>query len=406
VIQNTHPTGYSQTKLDEGFSILDLIIILLRQKKKLAIHFLAVTAFAVALSYVLPKKYKSTTMFLPPSGETMMFPAIANLGLSMNFNNESEFTPQQIESMLDSRLILEEIIRKYDLMTVYKTKSYENGLELALKRLRKNIDLKSVTESGLTQTSVIHFALSVIDKDKVRSADIANDMVMLLNQAMENLSHSQEDYTVGFIRSRLDSVVSQRLDLQKTLAQFQKTNKIYSPDMKEQVLGTVNTIAELKKQKMLGEIERDLLLMDREKDNVEVRFAQRKVSEIESKIHDLETNQKADVLPGLDYSVDIAYKYLGMVKELETLTKLELLLRQQFEEAKIKDARRAPIVRVIDKAVPPQWKNSPKKVFVVLIIVGLYMIGCMILILAKSGLARSGESARRKIEEFKAALKF
>lgn len=403
MIQNVPPGA--RTQVQGSFSVLDIFIVLLRRKRALAIHFVTVTAIAFGIASIIPKNYKSTTVFLPPQGETMMLPAIASLGLSMNFNNESAFTPQQIATLLDSRLILEEIIHKYDLMRVYKTIKKPNNMEMALKRLRSNITLTASTESGLTQTMVINFALSVVDKDKQRSADMANDMVALLNKSMESLSRQQEDYTVSFIRSRMDTVVSQRNALQKVLAAFQKEHKVYSPDMRDQVMASVNTIAELKKQKILGEIERDLLLVEREKGNREVRLAEKKVSEISSKIRALEGNRKADVLPGLDYSVDVAYRYWEMFKELETLTKLELLLRQQFEEAKIKDARRAPLVRTIDKAVPPQWKNWPKRSIVMLIIVGLYMVGYVVFQLAMFGLGRSDEGTRRKVEEFKAALK-
>lgn len=403
MIQNIPPGP--RTQLDDGFSVLDVFTVLLRKKRRIAAHFLIISAAAVALSFVIPKKYKSTALFLPPRGESMMIPAIASLGLSMNFNNESDFSPQQIESLLDSRLILEEIIRRYDLMTVYKTKKKPNNLEAALKILRRNIKLETITESGLTQTTVIHYSLSVIDKDRERSAKIANDMVDLLNSSMENLSKQQEDYTVNFIGARLDSVVAQRARLQTALAAFQKTNKVYSPDMREQIMASVNTIAELKKQLILGEIERDLLLVEREKGNREVRMAEKRIQEIKGKIKALESNRQADVLPGLDFSVDVAYQYLEMFKEMEILAKLELLLRQQHEEAKIKNARRAPVVRVVDRAVPPQWKNSPKKSILVLLIVGPYMAFYLVFLLTSYGFSRSGESTRRKVEDFKAALR-
>jgi tyrosine-protein kinase Etk/Wzc len=391
--------------MDGDFSVLDFFTVLLRKKRKLLIHLLASTLLAVLASLIIPKKFKSTTIFLPPQGESMGMPSMAALGLGFNLNNDFEFTPQQVETLLDSRLILEQIIEKYDLMTVYKTKKKPNNLEAALKILRSNTKLRITTESGLTQNTVVHYALSIIDKNRERSAAIANDMISLLNHVMETLSRQQEDYTVTFIRSRLDSVVSQKSGLQKDLADFQKTYKIYAPDMKEQILASVGTIAELKKQKMLSEIERDLLLIDRENSNHEVRIAQKKVSQLTAKINAIENNRSADVLPGLNFSVDIAYKYLEMVKEQEILSKLELLLRQQYEEAKIKDARRAPMVRVVDRAVPPQWKNSPKKSLIVLISVGLYMFFYTIILLGGYGLSHSSEATRKKVGEFKAALK-
>src|SRR5690606_22720550 len=100
------------------------------------------------------------------------------------------------------------------------------------------------------------------------------------------------------------------------------------------------------------------------------------------------------VLPGLERSVDLSQEYIRLYQEMEVLGRLELLLRQQYEEARIKSARMAPTVRVVDVAQPPEWKNFPKKAIVVLVIVGLYMAGLMIYILASHGYSKASPETR------------
>ena len=390
--------------MDKNFSLLDLCIIFLRQKRRIFSHFLAVSVLAVAVSYLIPKKYKATTLFLPPYSEGSRFSGLS-LSAGLNIGGESAFTSQQIESILDSRKILEETIDKFDLIRVYKTSKTPNKMERALKKLRGNIDLSVSSEMALTQKTVAHFSLSVVDKDKNRAADIANFLVDALNVAMNELTKNQYDYSMNFIKGRLDSVETQKAIVQKQLVQFQKTNKIYSPELKEQVLASVSTYAELKKQKIMAEIEKSLLLFDKEKNNPEVLYTDKKIQELSRKMKQIENAGKPDVIPGLDFSVNVAYTYLNMVQEMEVLVKLELLLRQQYEEARIKNARQAPEVRVIDKAVPPEWKNSPKKVFVVLSIVGVYMSVLLISILARHGVTHSSQETKEKLRAFKDALK-
>ena len=391
--------------MDKSFSLLDIFIILLLKKKRILIHFLAATAASIALSYIIPKTYKATTLFLPPFSETPRLSSLS-LGLGLNLGGEIAFTPQQIESMLASRKILEQTVHKFELMKIYKTSKQPNRMERALRKLKGNMDVGVVTESGLTQNTVVHFALSVTDKDRNRAADMANFLVKSLNAAMNELSWSQYAYSVGFIKGRLDSVVLQKSEVQRRLAQFQKTNKVYSPEMKEQVLASVATYAELKKQKIMGEIEKNLLMFDREKNNREVLFADKKIKQLDEKMSQIEKSRSPEVLPGLDYSVDIAYDYINMVQETEVLTRLELLLRQQYEETRIKSARQAPEVRVIDKAVPPEWKNFPKKSILVSVFVGIYMTILLISVLVGYGVSQASEGTRRKLAEFREAASF
>lgn len=390
--------------MDKGFSLLNLIIVVMRQKKRILLHFLGITAVAVLISYLIPKNYKATTLFLPPFNDV---PRMSTLSLSMSLNlaGDAPFTPQQIESLLDSRKILEAAVVKFDLMHVYKTEKLPNRMETALKKLRKNIKVSVSTESGLTQNSVVDYSLSVIDKDKQRAADMANFLVATLNSSMNELSKNIYSYSVDFIKGRLDSVESQKAINQKLLAQFQKANKVYSPEMKEQVLASVATYAELKKQKIMSEIERNLLMFDREKNNRDVQFSNRKISEIDSKMKQIENGRNPEVLPGLNYSVDIAYEYLNLVQESEVLLKLEFLLRQQYEEARIKNAKRVPGVRIIDPAVPPEWKNFPKKSIIVGVMVVVYMTGLLIYTLLSHGVANSSPQTRARLQEFRESMR-
>jgi tyrosine-protein kinase Etk/Wzc len=390
--------------MDKGFSLLNVAIVLLRRKRMILAHFLGIVLASILVSLVIPKTYKATTLFMPPYSDV---PRLSTLSLSMalNLGGESPFTPNQIESLLDSRKILEGAVEHFDLMRIYKTAKYPNRMEKALKKLRSNIKLKVNTESGLTQNSVVDYSLSVVDKDRQRAADIANFLVASLNVSMNELSKNIYGYSVEFIKGRLDSVEYQKLLNQKKLAEFQKTNKVYSPEMKEQVLASVATYAELKKEKIMSEIERDLLLFDREKNNRDVQFADRKIRELEGKMKRIESDREPAVLPGLEHSVDIAYDYLNLVQEAEVLVKLEMLLRQQYEEARIKNARQVPGVRVIDAAVPPEWKNFPKKSIIVGVMVGVYMFLLIVSILLAYGVGNAPEETRRRLGEFREALR-
>lgn len=389
--------------MDKEFSLLDFLMIFLRRKRFLFRHFVVVTVLAVVTSYLIPKKYKATAVFLPPYDEQAV--GGISLGAMFNIGGSSGFTAQQLETIIESRRVQEALIRKFDLIRLYKNDDEPNPTEQTLKMLARRIQLRSAAQTGLTQNAVIHYSLSVIDRDSTRAADMANFLVAELNRVMDTLSRSQYEYTRDFVKTRLDSVVHARQVAMTRFAEFQRKNKIYTPQIGAQITASISAYAELRQQRLQSEIQRDLLLVERGKDSREVRFEEAKIREFDRQMRELEGRNEPNVLPGLEHSVDLSQEFVGLYQEIEVLSRLELLLRQQYEEARIKSARMAPTVRVIDVAKPPEWKNSPKKALVVLVIVGVYMTFLLIYVLASHGVARATPETRRKLEEFRESLR-
>ncbi len=389
--------------MDKEFSVLDFFMIFLRRKGYIFLRFLVVSVLAVAVSYLIPKTFKATAVFLPPHDEQVA--GSLNLGAMFNIGRSSGFTAQQLETILESRRVQEAVVREFDLIRLYKKHKEPNPTEQALKKLKGRVRLSSATQSGLTQSTIINFQLSVVDRDSVRAAAMANFMLDELNRVMDELSKSHYEYSRDFIKARLDSVIASRTEAMGRFGDFQRKNKIYSPQLGAQITASISAYAELRQQRLQSEIQRDLLLFERGKDSREVRFEEAKIREFDRQMRELEFREEPNVLPGLERSVDLSQEYIRLFQEMEVLGRLELLLRQQYEEARIKSSRVAPAVRVVDPAQPPEWKNFPKKSLVVLVIVGLYMTGLMLYVLASHGFSQASPETRRKVEEFRNTLR-
>lgn len=389
--------------MDKEFSVLDFLMIFLRRKRFLLTHFVAVAIVAVAVSYVIPKKYKATAVFLPPYDDQAA--GGLTLGAMFNIDRSSGFTAQQLETIIESRRVQEAVIREFDLIRLYKKHDEPNPTEQTLKMLTNRVQLRAFTQTGLTQNAIISYTLSVIDRDSVRAANMANFMLAELNRVMDTLSKNQYEYTRDFVKTRLDSVVENREDAMTRFADFQRKNKIYSPQIGSQITASISAYAELRQQRLQSEIQRDLLLVERGKESREVRFEEAKIREFDRQMRELESRNEPNVLPGLERSVELSQEFVRLYQEIEVLSRLEMLLRQQYEEARIKSARLAPTVRVIDAAKPPEWKNSPKKALVVLGIVGVYMMFLLVYVMASHGASRATPETRQKLEEFRKVLR-
>jgi tyrosine-protein kinase Etk/Wzc len=389
--------------MDKEFSVLDFFMIFLRRKRFIVMNFLAIALLAVAVSYVIPKKYKSTAVFLPPHDDQAT--GSFTLGAMLNIGRVTAFSPQQLQTIINSRRIQESVIHEFDLIRVYKKHNEPNPMEQTLKVLKNRTTLNATSLSGITQNSIVHYSLSVIDRDSLRAAEMANFMLAQLNRVMDTLSRNQYEYTRDFVKSRLDSVIDSRNTMTARFADFQRKNKIYAPQIGPQIAASISAYADLKRQRLQSEIQRDLLLIERGKESREVKFEEGKMRELDQHMRELESHTEASVLPGLERSVDLSQEFVKLYQEIEVLGRLELLLRQQYEEARIKSARTAPTVRVIDVAKPPEWKNSPKKAIVVLAIVGVYMVLLLVYVLASHGVSRASPETLRKLTEFRNALR-
>src|SRR5690606_37779508 len=200
-----------------------------------------------------------------------------------------------------------------------------NPTEQTLKMQARRIQLRSAAQTGLTQNAVIHYSLSVIDRDSTRAADMANVLVAELNRVMDTLTRSQYEYTRDFVKTRLDSVVHARQIAMTRFSEFQRKNKIYTPQIGAQITASISAYAELRQQRLQSEIQRDLLLVERGKDSREVRFEEAKIREFERQMRELESRSEPNVLPGLERSVEHSQEYIRLYQEREVLGRLELL---------------------------------------------------------------------------------
>ena len=68
----------------------------------------------------------------------------------------------------------------------------------------------------------------------------------------------------------------------------------------------------------------------------------------------------------------MSIKYFRTYREIELQTKIMEFVLPLYEQALVEEQKSIPTLVVVDKAVPPQLKDSPKKAFVIL---SIFFIG-------------------------------
>src|ERR1039458_4904511 len=117
------------TSPDDEINLLDLMIVLAKHKKMIMLVTFAAALLAVGYSLLMPNIYTGTAKILPPQssqsssvnaimlGDQGGLPAAAGAALGLKDPNALYL------GMLKIRNIMEKIVRRFDLQTVYEAKT-------------------------------------------------------------------------------------------------------------------------------------------------------------------------------------------------------------------------------------------------------------------------------------------
>jgi uncharacterized protein involved in exopolysaccharide biosynthesis len=267
--------------------------------------------------------------------------------------------------MLASRTIADELIATYGLQKIY-----QRGTLLETQAYLKRRTSIEVGKDGLIE-------IAVTDHDPQRASNLANAYIEGLNHLNSSLAISEAAQRRLFFDQQLDTerkaLASAEEDLQSTQ---QKTGLI---QINGQAQAIIQSIEELRAELDSREVQLQSLRSFATDQNPKVVRLQSEIGEMRAQLSRMENDQKEQASPG-DIAVptgnlpkdSLEYtRRLRAVKYHESL--FELLSKQ--EAAGIDEARSAPIIQVVDRAIPPDKRSGPPRA---LIILGLSIAGLMI----------------------------
>jgi capsule polysaccharide export protein KpsE/RkpR len=337
---------------------LRVVLNLYHQPRRVIRTALFTAALSSGVVLLIPNRYESTAKLIPgPSNSTSMAGAAAKLGLGGGLSDMASSALKGTGSvyvpMLGSRTIQDEIIDKFDLRKVYNVRYYLQ----ARARLVRNT---SIAEDK--QTSVI--TLTVQDSDPRRAAQIAQMYIDSLNRIAADLNTSSAHRERVFIEDQLKTV---RADLDTAagdLSAFSTAN--VALDVKEQGRAMVQGAATLEGQLIAAQSELKGLEQIYGSENERVLASKARIKELQHQKDKLAGTGDGDIYPGFKTLPDLGVKYANYARVLQTKETVYALLTQQYEMAKIEEAKELPSVRVLDQPEVPEKKVFPPRTIIVL----------------------------------------
>jgi capsule polysaccharide export protein KpsE/RkpR len=323
------------------------------------------------VAFLIPNRYEATTQLMPPDGQAgsgmALLSAVAGrtggLGAVAGDLLGVKNSGALFVGVLQSRTVQDRLIEEFALKSVYHTSKMEDARLALASRTGISEDRKS----GI-------IAVTVSDHDPRRAAAMAQAYVTELDRLVAQVSTSSARRERIFLEERLTTV---KQDLDSAALKFsQFASKNTAIDIPAQGKAMVEAAAVLQGQLIAAESELRGLEAIYSDQNVRVRSLRARVGELRTQLGKLGGDSSAAGAPSSksDPSLYPSIRQLPLLgvtyADLYRQTKIEEtvfeLLTQQYELAKVQEAKEIPSVKVLDVAVVPTKKSFPHRLILIL----------------------------------------
>jgi succinoglycan biosynthesis transport protein ExoP len=230
----------------EGQESIDLgviIEIIKKNRRNLMKIIVGSTLLAMAVAFILPKQYESTTLVRAKSSQQGSGISLQAASALAMLSGGSMSTPTQAYiEMMKSRSVLDPIIAQLDLPDEEKEKlDAESFAKSNLKiQTTKGTDLIEVAASGRTP-----------EEAQQISTDVINNFQKLLTK----LNQSDQSLMIQFLNNRIAGAKKDMEEAEQNLERFRQQEKIYVPD--EQAKAIIQKLTEFDKKNAEIRVEND-----------------------------------------------------------------------------------------------------------------------------------------------------
>lgn len=366
---DNHPTSNSSPLTshvtEDEINLLDYWRVLV--KRKLLIGIIVGVAFVGSIIYslTLPPIYASTASIFPPQQESSMASGLASqlsggLGaLAGGFLGVSTPVDQWV-AILKSQAIKDAIINRFDLMKVFKANTMDDARNTVGGMIRV-----SKAKEGI-------ISVTVEDKDPQRAATLANAIIEELDHINKGMVTTSGRRTRVFVEERLNAVKAELSSSEEAIKSFQEKNRAVKLD--DQSAAIITAIGTVKGQLMAKEVELQTLLSFATPNNPQAELLNTQVKELRERLRELEEGKNnpdnsahKDIFIPTAKIPNLSLQYVRLLRDVKVQQTLYELLTQQYEMARIQEAKDTPTVQVLDEAKVPENKIKPKKRRIVMI---------------------------------------
>jgi uncharacterized protein involved in exopolysaccharide biosynthesis len=338
---------------------------------------------SLLIAFTLPKQYKSSARIMPPNNSgisTAVLAALAGRASGLSgigalagslFGTNS--TSPLLVDLLRSGTVAGRLIDRFDLQHVYH-KRYRVD---TAKYLARHTDIVDDKKTGV-------ITISVDDTDPRRARDITQAYLDELNHLINRTSTSSAHQERVFIEKRLTKARADLEDAQQRMSAFSSTHA--TVDLKEQTRAVVESGARIQAQVIVEQSNLNSLRQIYGDANIRVRAAEARIAVLQKQLATMSgspaplsnsvTDQNGGNLDGDNQALypplrqlpRLAVPYADLYREVQVQEAVFELLTQQYELARIQEAKDVPVISVIDGPGIPEKKSFPPRLLVAVLL--------------------------------------
>jgi capsule polysaccharide export protein KpsE/RkpR len=367
---------------------------------------------SLAIAFIIPKRYKAITSIMPPDQQNsgaMMLAALASHSSSLGGLGSlagsllgGHTTTALYQDMLHSGTVSGHLIDRFNLQHVYRKRyRIDTG-----KRLARRTTITENKKSGV-------ITIEVEDEDRVRARDLAQGYLDELDKLVRRTSTSAAHRERVFIEERLHTVQADLERAQLELSEFSSRNSTI--DIKEQTHAMVDAGAKVQGELLVEQSGLESLRQIYGDENIRVRQTAARVASLQRELQKMtgssaplaakaageaapasDAEDKGALYPPLRQLPRLAVPYADFYRRVKVQEVVFELLTQQYEMARIEEAKDVPVVSVIDSPGIPEKKSFPHRLLLTLLFTFLSFATASALILAKDHWSKIDPSDARK----------
>ncbi|MBP7460046.1 MAG: hypothetical protein KBA26_02035 [Candidatus Delongbacteria bacterium] len=348
-------------------NFLNYLKMLVAYRKRIMIIVSVTTLVTLAVSFILPKYYKSEAVIYPPIRENGISLPVGGLGaLAGNLMQSGGFelpvlaSPSDVwVTMLKSNAMAIHIINRCDLMNYYRTEKM-NPTILAFKA-------GFFVEVGREGAIKISFEKK---EDPEGAYRIISEVLQYLDTLNQQRTLTMASNRRIFVEKRLNDTKKELTLAEQRLNEFQKNHNLIEIPTQTQAL--ISTAAGLISNITLYKTELTALnsqFSGRNSRQFELNLKLKETQNLLNQLYSSNDSALAEsrFLPSFNQLPDLSLEYMRLYRDLKIQEVLFELLTSQYEQERINEVRNTPSIQVLDPPFVPDYKSRPKRMIIVII---------------------------------------
>jgi uncharacterized protein involved in exopolysaccharide biosynthesis len=348
---------------EHEMNFLDMLNIVWKRRKFISYCTFGTSILAVIVLLFIPNEYTATTLLMPPAQSSSSGAALLSqlssagslasvAGAGLGIKNPGDM----YVSLLHSRTVEDAVIQRFGLSERYHKKILSD----ARVALGEHSKVTYGVKDGL-------ITLSVTDRDPKRAAEIANGYFDEFRKFSADLAITEASQRRIFFQQQLQKANEDLSTAEESLKGTEQSTGILQMD--GQTRSLIESAAALRAQVAAKEVQLQGMRTYATEDNPELLQAEQQLAALRDQLAKFGgTDQGSGLIVPKGKVPEDALEYIRKVRDVKYYEVISELMAKQFEMAKLDEARQGATIQVVDLAVAPDQKSSPKRTLIVFIV--------------------------------------